>query len=212
MKRADNLLRKVRRKPYSVVLLDEVEKAHPEVFNILLQVLEDGRLTDSKGRLVDFRNTILIMTSNVGASELKRSKSLGFTMDSEDQNFKDMKAKVTEELKKAFRPEFLNRIDETIVFHPLEKKHMKDIVTLMADQLKKRLAQQDIEFTLTDAVIEKIANDGFDAEYGARPLRRAIQKNIEDLLSEELLRENISKGQQVNIDVDKEGKYVVTGK
>jgi ATP-dependent Clp protease ATP-binding subunit ClpC len=178
----------------------------------LLQVLEDGRLTDSKGRLVDFRNTILIMTSNVGASELKRSKSLGFTMDSEDQNFKDMKAKVTEELKKAFRPEFLNRIDETIVFHPLEKKHMKDIVTLMADQLKKRLAQQDIEFTLTDAVIEKIANDGFDAEYGARPLRRAIQKNIEDLLSEELLRENISKGQQVNIDVDKEGKYVVTGK
>ncbi|PAF20147.1 ATP-dependent Clp protease ATP-binding subunit ClpC [Terribacillus saccharophilus] len=206
------LTEKVRRKPYSVVLLDEVEKAHPEVFNILLQVLEDGRLTDSKGRLVDFRNTILIMTSNVGASELKRSKSLGFTMDSEDQNFKDMKAKVTEELKKAFRPEFLNRIDETIVFHPLEKKHMKNIVTLMADQLKKRLAQQDIEFTLTDAVIEKIANDGFDAEYGARPLRRAIQKNIEDLLSEELLRENISKGQQVNIDVDKEGKYVVTGK
>ncbi|MFP7480045.1 ATP-dependent protease ATP-binding subunit ClpC [Terribacillus saccharophilus] len=206
------LTEKVRRKPYSVVLLDEVEKAHPEVFNILLQVLEDGRLTDSKGRLVDFRNTILIMTSNVGASELKRSKSLGFTMDSEDQNFKDMKAKVTEELKKAFRPEFLNRIDETIVFHPLEKKHMKDIVTLMADQLKKRLAQQDIEFTLTDAVIEKIANDGFDAEYGARPLRRAIQKNIEDLLSEELLRENIRKGQQVNIDVDKEGKYVVTGK
>lgn len=206
------LTEKVRRKPYSVVLLDEVEKAHPEVFNILLQVLEDGRLTDSKGRLVDFRNTILIMTSNVGASELKRSKSLGFTMDSEDQNFKDMKAKVTEELKKAFRPEFLNRIDETIVFHPLEKKHMKDIVTLMADQLKKRLARQDIEFTLTDAVIEKIANDGFDAEYGARPLRRAIQKNIEDLLSEELLRENISKGQQVNIDVDKDGKYVVTGK
>ncbi|SDD59716.1 ATP-dependent Clp protease ATP-binding subunit ClpC [Terribacillus halophilus] len=206
------LTEKVRRKPYSVVLLDEVEKAHPEVFNILLQVLEDGRLTDSKGRLVDFRNTILIMTSNVGASELKRSKSLGFTLDSEDQNFKDMKAKVTEELKKAFRPEFLNRIDETIVFHPLEKKHMKDIVTLMADQLKKRLAQQDIEFTLTDAVIEKIANDGFDAEYGARPLRRAIQKNIEDLLSEELLRENIRKGQQVNIDVDKEGKYVVTGK
>ncbi|MFS0562391.1 ATP-dependent protease ATP-binding subunit ClpC [Terribacillus sp. 179-K 1B1 HS] len=206
------LTEKVRRKPYSVVLLDEVEKAHPEVFNILLQVLEDGRLTDSKGRLVDFRNTILIMTSNVGASELKRSKSLGFTLDSEDQNFKDMKAKVTEELKKAFRPEFLNRIDETIVFHPLEKKHMKDIVTLMADQLKKRLAQQDIEFTLTDAVIEKIADDGFDAEYGARPLRRAIQKNIEDLLSEELLRENIRKGQQVNIDVDKEGKYVVTGK
>ncbi|MFP7171530.1 ATP-dependent protease ATP-binding subunit ClpC [Terribacillus sp. 7520-G] len=206
------LTEKVRRKPYSVVLLDEVEKAHPEVFNILLQVLEDGRLTDSKGRLVDFRNTILIMTSNVGASELKRSKSLGFTLDSEDQNFKDMKAKVTEELKKAFRPEFLNRIDETIVFHPLEKKHMKDIVTLMADQLKKRLAQQDIEFTLTDAVIEKIADEGFDPEYGARPLRRAIQKNIEDLLSEELLRENIRKGQQVNIDVDKDGKYIVTGK
>ncbi|SNZ17769.1 ATP-dependent Clp protease ATP-binding subunit ClpC [Terribacillus aidingensis] len=206
------LTEKVRRKPYSVVLLDEVEKAHPEVFNILLQVLEDGRLTDSKGRLVDFRNTVLIMTSNVGASELKRSRSLGFAMDEADSNFKDMKAKVTEELKKAFRPEFLNRIDETIVFHPLEKKHMKDIVTLMTEQLKKRLAQQEIEFTLTDAVIEKIANEGFDPEYGARPLRRAIQKHIEDLLSEELLRENISMGQQVNIDVDKDGKYVVTGK
>ncbi|WP_077304021.1 ATP-dependent protease ATP-binding subunit ClpC [Terribacillus halophilus] len=206
------LTEKVRRKPYSVVLLDEVEKAHPEVFNILLQVLEDGRLTDSKGRLVDFRNTVLIMTSNVGASELKRSRSLGFAMDEADQNFKDMKAKVTEELKKAFRPEFLNRIDETIVFHPLEKKHMKSIVTLMTEQLKKRLAQQEIEFTLTDAVIEKIANEGFDPEYGARPLRRAIQKHVEDLLSEELLRENISMGQQVNIDVDKDGKYVVTGK
>lgn len=131
------LTEKVRRKPYSVVLLDEIEKAHPEVFNILLQVLEDGRLTDSKGRLIDFRNTVLIMTSNVGASELKQNKFVGFNLEDETRDYKDMKSKVTDALKKAFRPEFLNRIDETIVFHSLEKKHMKDIVTLMLDQLKK---------------------------------------------------------------------------
>ncbi|MFD2630584.1 ATP-dependent protease ATP-binding subunit ClpC [Oceanobacillus kapialis] len=203
------LTEKVRRKPYSVVLLDEVEKAHPEVFNILLQVLEDGRLTDSKGRLVDFRNTVLIMTSNVGASELKRNKNLGFTLGEEGQDYKDMKAKVTEEMKKAFRPEFLNRIDEMIVFHSLEKKHMKDIVTLMVNQLQKRLKEQEIDFSLTDKAVEKIANEGFDPEYGARPLRRSIQKNIEDLLSEELLKETISKGQKVKIGLNNKGEYTI---
>ncbi|MBR3120175.1 MAG: ATP-dependent Clp protease ATP-binding subunit, partial [Oceanobacillus sp.] len=175
------LTEKVRRKPYSVVLLDEVEKAHPEVFNILLQVLEDGRLTDSKGRLVDFRNTVIIMTSNVGASELKRNKYVGFNIADEGKEYSDMKSKVMEELKKAFRPEFLNRIDETIVFHSLEKKHMKDIVTLMLEQLQRRLKDQDIHLSLTDKAVEKVANEGFDPEYGARPLRRSIQKNIEDL-------------------------------
>ncbi|MFD1021176.1 ATP-dependent protease ATP-binding subunit ClpC [Thalassobacillus hwangdonensis] len=203
------LTEKVRRKPYSVVLLDEIEKAHPEVFNILLQVLEDGRLTDSKGRVVDFRNTVLIMTSNVGAQELKKNKYLGFTMGDENQDYKDMKSKVTNELKKAFRPEFLNRIDETIVFHSLERKHMNYIVTLMAEQLRKRLKEQEIDFTLTEKAIEKIANEGFDPEYGARPLRRSIQKNVEDLLSEELLKENIQKGQKVEIDVDEETGFVV---
>ncbi|MRH44805.1 AAA domain-containing protein [Aquibacillus halophilus] len=204
------LTEKVRRKPYSVVLLDEVEKAHPEVFNILLQVLEDGRLTDSKGRVVDFRNTVLIMTSNVGASELKRNKYVGFNFGDEQEDYKGMKSKVVEELKKAFRPEFLNRIDETIVFHSLERKHMKHIVTLMVEQLQKRLLDQDINFVLTDEAIEKIAKEGFDPEYGARPLRRSIQKNVEDLLSEELLKETIKKGQKIQIDIDKENQFVVS--
>ncbi|WP_173917983.1 ATP-dependent protease ATP-binding subunit ClpC [Halobacillus sp. Marseille-Q1614] len=203
------LTEKVRNKPYSVILLDEIEKAHPEVFNILLQVLEDGRLTDSKGRVVDFRNTVLIMTSNVGAHELKSNKYLGFSMGDEDQNYKDMKSKVTDELKKAFRPEFLNRIDETIVFHSLERRHMKDIVTLMAEQLRKRLLDQDIDFTLSEKAIEHIAKEGFDPEYGARPLRRSIQKNVEDLLSEELLKENIHKGQKVEIDLNDNKEFTV---
>ncbi|MFD1067389.1 ATP-dependent protease ATP-binding subunit ClpC [Oceanobacillus locisalsi] len=204
------LTEKVRRKPYSVVLLDEVEKAHPEVFNILLQVLEDGRLTDSKGRVVDFRNTVIIMTSNVGADELRRNKYVGFTLDNDEKReHEDMKSKVLEELKKAFRPEFLNRIDETIVFHSLEKKHMKDIASLMVKQLQQRLEQQELTLSLTDKAIEKIANEGFDPEYGARPLRRSIQNNIENLLSEELLKGNIEKEQKVKIGLNSKGEFVV---
>ncbi|AWK44730.1 ATP-dependent protease ATP-binding subunit ClpC [Bacillus velezensis] len=202
------LTEKVRRKPYSVVLLDEIEKAHPDVFNILLQVLEDGRLTDSKGRTVDFRNTILIMTSNVGASELKRNKYVGFNVQDESQNHKDMKDKVMGELKRAFRPEFINRIDEIIVFHSLEKKHLTDIVSLMSDQLTKRLKEQDLSIELTDAAKVKVAEEGVDLEYGARPLRRAIQKHVEDRLSEELLRGNIDKGQHIVLDVE-DGEFVV---
>ncbi|AJC25332.1 MULTISPECIES: ATP-dependent protease ATP-binding subunit ClpC [Bacillus] len=202
------LTEKVRRKPYSVVLLDEIEKAHPDVFNILLQVLEDGRLTDSKGRTVDFRNTILIMTSNVGASELKRNKYVGFNVQDESQNHKDMKDKVMGELKRAFRPEFINRIDEIIVFHSLEKKHLTDIVSLMSDQLTKRLKEQDLSIELTDAAKAKVAEEGVDLEYGARPLRRAIQKHVEDRLSEELLRGNIDKGQHIVLDVV-DGEFVV---
>jgi ATP-dependent Clp protease ATP-binding subunit ClpC len=202
------LTEKVRRKPYSVILLDEIEKAHPDVFNILLQVLEDGRLTDSKGRTVDFRNTVLIMTSNVGAQSLKSNKYVGFNIQDGQQDYKDMKGKVMEELKKAFRPEFLNRIDEIIVFHALEKKHLREIVTLMADQLVNRLKEQNIDIGLTDAAKDKIAEEGYDPEYGARPLRRAIQKHIEDRLSEELLKGNVLTGQMVMIDVDN-GEFVV---
>jgi ATP-dependent Clp protease ATP-binding subunit ClpC len=198
------LTEKVRRKPYSVILLDEVEKAHPDVFNILLQVLEDGRLTDSKGRTVDFRNTIVIMTSNVGADALKRGKHLGFNVQDENTQYKDMKGRVMEELKKSFRPEFLNRIDEMIVFHPLEKKHIKEIVILMLNQLKKRLVEQEIDLELTDIAVEQIADKGFDPEYGARPLRRAIQKHVEDRLSEELLKGTIEKGQKVVLDAEGE--------
>lgn len=203
------LTEEVRRKPYSVVLLDEVEKAHPEVFNILLQVLEDGRLTDSKGRVVDFRNTVLIMTSNVGASELQRNKYVGFNLGEKDQEYTDMKSKVTDEMKKVFRPEFLNRIDETIVFHSLEKKHMKSIVELMINDLQDRLAGLDIDFSITDKAIEKIAKEGFDPEYGARPLRRAIQKHIEDLLSEEMLKGTISKEEKVKIGLSTQGEITI---
>ncbi|PAE23007.1 MULTISPECIES: ATP-dependent protease ATP-binding subunit ClpC [Bacillaceae] len=202
------LTEKVRRKPYSVVLLDEIEKAHPDVFNILLQVLEDGRLTDSKGRTVDFRNTVLIMTSNVGAEALKRNKYVGFNIQDGEQDYKDMKGKVMEEMKKSFRPEFLNRIDEIIVFHALERKHLQEIVSLMSDTLTKRLKEQDIALELTDAAKEKISVEGYDPEYGARPLRRAIQKHIEDRLSEELLRGTVLTGQSVVIDV-KDGEFVV---
>ncbi|HLR72658.1 MAG TPA: AAA family ATPase, partial [Pseudogracilibacillus sp.] len=203
------LTEKVRQKPYSVVLLDEVEKAHPEVFNILLQVLEDGRLTDSKGRLVDFRNTVMIMTSNVGASELQNNRYVGFNLEDEGKEHKDMKEKVTEEMKKTFRPEFLNRIDETIVFHSLEQKHMKDIVKLMVREVEERMKQQDITFSITERAIEKIAEEGFDPEYGARPLRRSIQRNIEDLLSEEFLKENIKPGKTVKVGLNNKGEFIV---
>lgn len=205
------LTEKVRRKPYSVVLLDEIEKAHPDVFNILLQVLDDGRLTDSKGRTVDFRNTVVIMTSNIGAEALKYQKSLGFGVGEKDSKYKDMKSTMMEELKKAFRPEFLNRIDEIIVFKPLEKDQLKQIVSLMAKSLVKRLKDQDIDLELTDAALEKIAEEGYDPQYGARPIRRALQKNVEDRLSEELLKGTISKNSKVVFDyVD--GAFVVREK
>ncbi|KHD85764.1 ATP-dependent Clp protease ATP-binding subunit [Bacillus ginsengihumi] len=204
------LTEKVRRKPYSVVLLDEIEKAHPDVFNILLQVLEDGRLTDSKGRTVDFSNTIVIMTSNVGADALKRNKYVGFNVqDHAEADYKDMKEKVLEELKKAFRPEFLNRIDETIVFHSLEKKHLNQIITLMAKELSKRLTERNIELVLTDAAKEQIAEKGYDPEYGARPLRRSLQKNIEDRLSEEMLKGTVKEGQRVTVDYQN-GDFVIS--
>ncbi|CAG7647571.1 Negative regulator of genetic competence ClpC/MecB [Paenibacillus solanacearum] len=203
------LTEKVRRKPYSVVLLDEIEKAHPEVFNILLQVLEDGRLTDSKGRTVDFRNTLIIMTSNVGAEAIKKNSTLGFTAAQDSgREYNNMKDKVMGELKKSFRPEFLNRIDEIIVFHSLDEKHIAEIVTLMADDLRKRLKEQDVDFILTDTAKAFLAKEGYDPAFGARPLRRAIQKHIEDRLSEELLRGNISKGDKLTID-EKDGELVV---
>lgn len=203
------LTEKVRRKPYSVVLLDEIEKAHPDVFNILLQVLEDGRLTDSKGRVVDFRNTVVIMTSNVGAEALKFRKHVGFGAEDAASKNKDAKGTMLEELKKAFRPEFLNRIDEMIVFHSLEKEHLKEIVALMANSLTKRLKEQDIELKFTDAALEKIAEEGYDPQYGARPLRRALQKHVEDRLSEELLKGTLDKSQPVVLDYSN-GEFTVT--
>lgn len=203
------LTEKVRRKPYSVILLDEIEKAHPEVFNILLQMLDDGRLTDSKGRTVDFRNTVIIMTSNVGAAALKRNKYVGFTVEDDvKREYTEMKDKVLEELKKAFRPEFLNRIDEITVFHSLQKEHIQEIIKLMAATLTKRLGEQGIEFELTESALEKIAEIGYDPEYGARPLRRALQREVEDRLSEAMLGGTITKGSKVALDVQ-DGELVV---
>ncbi|MDA8353445.1 MAG: ATP-dependent Clp protease ATP-binding subunit [Firmicutes bacterium] len=203
------LTEKVRRKPYSVILFDEVEKAHPEVFNIMLQVLEDGRLTDGKGRLVDFRNTVIIMTSNVGADLIKQNKRLGFTVgDNSEDEYEAMKDNVMEELKKTFRPEFLNRIDDVIVFHSLKEEHLEEIVGLMSSQLRKRLQEQEIDFVLSDSAAKYLAKAGFDPTYGARPLRRAIQKHIEDRLSEELLKGNIKHGDTVTID-EQDGELTV---
>lgn len=203
------LTEKVRRKPYSVILLDEIEKAHPEVFNILLQVLDDGRLTDSKGRTVDFRNTVIIMTSNVGAAALKRNKYVGFTVEDDvKREYTEMKDKVMDELKKAFRPEFLNRIDEITVFHSLQKEHIQEIVKLMAKTLTDRLGEQGIDFSLTESALEKIAEVGYDPEYGARPLRRALQREVEDRLSEAMLSGDITKGSKVALDVQ-DGEFIV---
>ncbi|WP_203624808.1 ATP-dependent Clp protease ATP-binding subunit [Lacticaseibacillus sp. 866-1] len=197
------LTEQVRNKPYSVVLLDEVEKAHPDVFNILLQVLDDGFLTDSKGRRVDFRNTILIMTSNIGATSLRDDKAVGFGKESPTQDFKSMKSRMLEELKKAFRPEFLNRIDETVVFHSLTEKELHEIVKIMTKQVLHRLSDQDITVKITPAGINAVAKAGFDPEYGARPIRRALQRDVEDQLSELLLTGQASAGDTITIGATK---------
>ena len=200
---AGQLTEKVRNNPYSVVLLDEVEKAHNDVFNILLQVLDDGFLTDSKGRKVDFRNTIIIMTSNLGATALRDEKSVGFGAKDVSNDYEAMAVKVRETLKKTFRPEFLNRLDETVVFHSLNKEEIHQIVKLMAKNIIDRIKEQNINLKITPAAIDIVAEAGFDAEYGARPIRRVLQDKIEDLLSEELLAGNIETGATVTIGAKK---------
>lgn len=199
------LTEKIRRKPYSVVLFDEIEKAHPDVFNMLLQILEDGVLTDSKGRKVSFKNSIIIMTSNVGASKIVDNKSaLGFGgEENEKRNIEDL---VMEDLKKTFKPEFLNRIDEIIVFNRLEKDDIKEIAKRMLKSLKKRLADMDMEIEFTDAAIDSLADAGFDNVYGARPLRRAIQQKIEDPLSELILENKVKTGEKCTVDF-KDGEF-----
>ncbi|MTI94263.1 MAG: ATP-dependent Clp protease ATP-binding subunit [Firmicutes bacterium] len=203
------LTEKVRRRPYSVVLLDEIEKAHPEVFNTLLQVLEDGILTDGKGRRVDFRNTVVIMTSNVGAHTLNKVKTMGFRTDDVGADYESMRDQVMSELKSTFRPEFLNRIDDVIVFHALERAHIDDIVRLMLGELEVRLAEHGLSMEVTAAARELLAEKGFDPTYGARPLRRAIQHLVEDELAEEMLKGSFAAGDRVTVDA-KEGELVFT--
>jgi ATP-dependent Clp protease ATP-binding subunit ClpC len=195
----------VRRRPYSVVLFDEVEKAHPDVMNLLLQILEEGTITDSLGRKIDFRNTIIIMTSNVGAASIKRQTSLGFGAMAEDEaDFEGMKAKILEESKRYFKPEFLNRLDDLVVFHMLEKVDLNQIVDLEVAKLVKRLAEKDIALTLTAEARDFLSDKGFDPAYGARPMRRAVERFLEDPLAESLLRGEVKSGDAVNV-VKKDG-------
>ena len=201
------LTEKVRRKPFSVVLFDEVEKAHPDIFNSLLQILEEGRLTDSQGRKVDFKNTVIIMTTNLGTRDINKGVLTGFqSSEHQTHDYARMKSKVSEELKQHFRPEFLNRVDDTIVFPPLQKDEIKQIVDLMIAKLAKRMEAQDMHLQLSDAARELLADLGFDPVLGARPLRRAIQREIEDSLSERILFGEIQPGQVVTVGVEGEGK------
>ncbi|MBX6350454.1 MAG: ATP-dependent Clp protease ATP-binding subunit [Clostridia bacterium] len=199
----------VRRRPYSVVLLDEIEKAHPEVFNLLLQVLEEGRLTEAKGRTVDFRNTVLIMTSNVGADVIKRQTQLGFRVgEDERDDYEAMKRKIMSEVRRTFRPEFLNRIDDIIVFHSLQKEHLKKIAELLLGRVAERLAEQGFHMRVTERAKEIVVDEGTDTEYGARPLRRAVTRLVEDPLAEEVLAGRFQRGDWIEVDADTDGRIV----
>ncbi|MGW4636865.1 ATP-dependent Clp protease ATP-binding subunit, partial [Nocardia sp. NPDC004415] len=215
------LTEKVRRKPFSVVLFDEIEKAHQEIYNTLLQVLEDGRLTDGQGRTVDFKNTVLIFTSNLGTSDISKAVGLGFTQsNAEGSNYERMKLKVNDELKKHFRPEFLNRIDDVIVFHQLNSEQIVQMVDLMIGRVAKQLKNKDMAIELTDQAKALLAKRGFDPVLGARPLRRTIQREIEDQLSEKILFGEIGAGQTIVVDVEgwngeglgEDAKFTFTGK
>ncbi len=192
----------MRRRPYSVVLLDEIEKAHPDVFNILLQVLDEGHLTDNYGRVIDFKNTVVIMTSNVGARDIMSGKSLGFHSSEVKGNFEKMAETVKEEIGKVFNPEFLNRLDDVIVFHPLDKEHIAKIVRILLKDVTRRVGD---EVRLTEPAIEFLVNHGYDQSYGARPLRRAIQRYIEDPLSERILAGEFTSGDEIEADLAPEG-------
>ena len=195
------LTEKVRRHPYSVVLFDEIEKAHPDVFNILLQVLEDGILTDGQGRKVDFRNTVIIMTSNIGARAVEEKKNLGFGGSAEVASDEESRSIIQSELKKYFRPELLNRIDEIIIFHKLTQPEIDEIARKMLHTLANRMEELDIHLTVTDAAVEKLGKVGYDPVYGARPLRRTITNSLEDAISEKMLEGAIKAGDTVTVDV-----------
>jgi len=201
----------VRRKPYSVVLLDEVEKAHPDVFNILLQILEDGRLTDAQGRKVDFRNTIVIMTSNIGAGTISKNQTLGFSIgDETGLSYEDMKDRIMGELKKVFRPELLNRIDEVIVFHKLTKDEIMTIVDLVLRRLREQMGEHEVAIELTDEAKELLVEKGYDPAMGARPLRRAIQRYIEDPLADFVLGRSLEPGSTILVERKDEDSVDIT--
>jgi ATP-dependent Clp protease ATP-binding subunit ClpC len=199
------LTKAVRRKPYSVILLDEIEKAHPDVFNILLQVLDEGHLTDNYGRVIDFKNTVVIMTSNVGARDIAKGKTLGFATGEVQSDFDRIADRVRDELKNVFNPEFLNRLDDVIVFHPLGRDQIAKIVQIMLREVRKRLSEEELTLSLTDAATDFLVQHGHDESFGARPLKRAIQRFIEDPLSEKILTGEFSKGEELEVDVSSDG-------
>ena len=212
---AGQLTEAIRRRPYSIVVFDEVEKAHPEAHNMLLQIMEEGHLSDAKGRKVDFRNTIIVMTSNIGADMIKRQGGLGFQLDrdvAEDEqvSYEDMRKKLMDSLKKAFRPEFINRLDSVIVFHALNRQHIRQIATFELQKVAKRLKEREITLAATEAALEKLAEKGYDPDMGARPLRRVIQLEIEDRLSDDLLSGKFKDGETIWVDVDEEGNFYLT--
>ncbi|MCX5714119.1 MAG: AAA family ATPase [Candidatus Omnitrophica bacterium] len=202
------LSEKIRRRPYSVVLLDEIEKAHPDVFNILLQILDDGRLTDSQGRTVNFRNTVIIMTSNIGQEIIQHQAEIGFKSYDKDDSFQQMKDKLMEEVKKAFRPEFINRIDDIIVFNLLFKEEVDKILDIELEPIYQRLKARGITPSITKKARDFILDKGFDVNFGARPLKRTLQKHIQDYLALKLLEGKVKEGDKLVLDVDKEAIYV----
>jgi len=201
------LTEKVRRKPYSVVLLDEIEKAHPDVFNILLQVFEDGHLTDSLGRVIDFKNTIIIMTSNIGAKYIWNQKRVGFSENADGIDYDKMKEMVVSETKKKFNPEFLNRLDELVVFNTLGEEEIRKIIEINLEEVKERVEEKNMYLEVTENVKDYLIEVGFNKEYGARPLRRSIQKNIEDVLALDILKNKFVEGDTIKVDVE-DGKIV----
>ena len=205
------LTKAVRRRPYSVVLLDEIEKAHPDVFNILLQVLDEGHLTDNYGRIIDFKNTVLIMTSNLGARDITKGGGLGFHSQDPKSSYVVMRDKVKEEVERAFNPEFLNRVDDTIVFHPLTREEISEIVHILLKEVRGRLSEEELTLRLTDGAVDFLVERGFDVKFGARPLRRAIQRYLEDPLSEKILLAEFAAGDQIEVDVDAEGEGLSLG-
>ena len=194
------LTKAVRRKPYSVVLLDEIEKAHPDVFNILLQVLDEGHLTDNYGRVIDFKNTVVIMTSNVGARDITKGRSMGFANADARNSFERIAEKVKEEMSHVFNPEFLNRLDDVIVFHPLSEEHIEQIVSILLNEVQKRLGDEELTLKLTESATKFLVKHGYDEKFGARPLKRAIQRFIEDPLSEKILLGEFAKGDEIEVD------------
>jgi ATP-dependent Clp protease ATP-binding subunit ClpC len=200
------LTEKVRRKPFSVVLFDEIEKAHPDIFNSLLQILDEGRLTDAQGRVVDFKNTVIVMTTNLGTRDIAKSVSLGFSQAGDAEgSYEKMKSRVSEELKQHFRPEFLNRVDEIIVFHQQSLADIERVVDLLIAEVEGRLRDRDMDIELTPAAKTLIAKRGYDPVLGARPLRRAIQRDLEDILAEKILFDELKPGEIVVVDAAEEG-------